>query len=189
MLTVSCDSGDSDDDGAAGSGSAAATDDGATSSDDGEDSSGGGGSTAAADAESGEDDGGGAFIQAELDGVMHSYTFNTLHFFTMALGQHTVAATEFEADDGTFNFTVQWGVDGPGTYDCAGSMALNAISHRAGAEVMSGFLSEDCTVVVDTMGDVGEMMTGTFSGTLVNILDEVPDIVVTNGSFNALREM
>lgn len=112
---------------------------------------------------------------------------------------------ELYADDDTLGATrligmeLTMNIDGiaPGAYACDDSTRLVARLYARSPNDTSEFfwVSEapgECSIVLDEVGDVGEMVTGTFEATLVNSGDDDGGVgetwTLSNGTFEFVRQ-
>jgi len=93
--------------------------------------------------------------------------------------------TSITAGDGsTWTLTLEFPDDGTGTFDetaMTGSLVI--------APTLTSLEFQDVAMTVSAYGGVGDEITGTFSGTLVNIADDDDVRAVTEGVFTAERHI
>lgn len=151
----------------------------------------GGGSALAAGGSGGESPSGGfggmppmsdGSISFEVDGVAWVLSANAsiAHHTQLELLRGWAGETASE-DVNFFNFHAPSAV---GDYEC-GDVRLTYKSETA--QYRATDLHGDCVLAVETLGEVGELVTGTFSGTLLRFSSEDEAVEITNGRFEILR--
>ena len=117
-----------------------------------------------------------------MDGVAWVFSANAAiaHHTQLELLRGWAGETASE-DVNFFNFHAPSAV---GDYEC-GDVRLTYKSETA--QYRATDLHGDCVLAVETLGGVGELVTGTFSGTLLRFSSQSETVEVTDGRFEILR--
>lgn len=118
-------------------------------------------------------------LSFKLDDVDHSTEICIGNFFP------DEDMTSITAGDGTsWTLVLEFPDDGPGSFDETGMTGSLVI-----APSLTALEFQDVSLTVSAYGGVGDEITGTFSGTLVNIADDDDVRAVTEGVFTAERHI
>lgn len=87
-------------------------------------------------------------------------------------------------------FIIEIPNDAPGAYPCtaAGTM-LQVTTSTAGYSAQQPVSSSSCTINVTSLGQQGQLVSGSFTGTMVKIVasNAGPDVLSVSGTFNVMR--
>jgi len=116
-------------------------------------------------------------ISFQFNGIVHTGTACVLNYFP----DQDMSYLEAGGED--WELSLEFPGNGAGTFGddvTAGSLVFAPLS---------AFQSGEITITVSSFGGVGNAVTGTFSGTLVNHLDAADTRQITEGTFTAVRSL